>query len=139
MLRSRLRPAEYASCDSPFACAAAPIIARKWLPVVVCHLLKGPKRFSELRRNIPHVSAKVLTENLRFMEGEGMLLREARGEQPVEVWYHLSSRGKDLARVIDAMNSWGKRWLQVPPTLGATDTEARAASADNTNLLIRQW
>ena len=109
-----MRLPEYASCDSPFACAAAPIIARKWLPVVVCHLLNGPKRFSALRRNIPYASAKVLTENLRFMVEEGMLRREVRGEQPVEVWYHLTGRGKDLATVIEAMNSWGEKWLQVP-------------------------
>src|SRR5712692_5793754 len=104
-LLPRLRLPEYASCDSPFACAAAPIIARKWLPVVVCHLLKGPRRFSEIKRNIPYVSAKVLSENLRFMLKEEMILREVRGEQPVEVWYRLSGRGRDLATVIDAMNS----------------------------------
>jgi DNA-binding HxlR family transcriptional regulator len=102
---------EYASCDSPFACAAAPIIARKWVPVVVCHLLNGPKRFSELKRAIPYVSAKVLTENLDFMQDEEMVLREVRSEKSIEVWYHLTSRGSDLATVIKAMNQWGQKWL----------------------------
>jgi DNA-binding HxlR family transcriptional regulator len=106
--------AEYASCDSPYACSAAPIIARKWVPVSVCHLLNGPKRFSDLKRNIPYVSGKVLTDNLRFMQAEGMIVREVRDGQPVEVWYHLTPRGRDLAAVIKAMNKWGQRWLQVP-------------------------
>lgn len=104
--------AEYASCDSPFACAAAPVIARKWVPVVVCHLLHGPKRFGELRKVIPYVSAKVLTENLIFMQEEQMILREVRGEQPVEVWYQLTERGQDLSKVITAMNQWGRKWLR---------------------------
>jgi DNA-binding HxlR family transcriptional regulator len=122
-----VRLPEYASCDSPFACAAAPIIARKWLPVVVCHLLNGPKRFSELKRNIPYVSGKVLTENLRFMLSEEMILREVRGEQPVEVWYHLTGRGKDLATIIKAMNSWGQKWLQIPVGSEAADERDRDA------------
>jgi len=136
--RPRLRLPEYASCDSPFACAASPIIARKWLPVVVCHLLNGPKRFSELKRNIPYVSAKVLAENLRFMAEEEMVLREARGEQPVEVWYRLTSRGRDLAAVINAMNTWGRKWLQVP-----AGSEAAARNLDGksekASPLIAQW
>ena len=109
---------EYASCDSPFACAAAPVIARKWVPIVVCHLLHGPKRFSELRRAIPHVSAKVLTENLDFMQDEQMLLREVRGgQQQVEVWYDLTERGRDLSTVIQAMNRWGEKWLRFPGSM----------------------
>jgi DNA-binding HxlR family transcriptional regulator len=135
-----LRLPEYASCDSPFACAAAPIIARKWLPVVVCHLLNGPKRFSELRRNIPYASAKVLTENLRFMVEEGMILREVRGEQPVEVWYHLTGRGKGLAAVIEAMNSWGEKWLQVPVGSGAADGKEGDARSKKASIpLATQW
>lgn len=106
--------AEYASCDSPYACSAAPVIARKWVPVSVCHLLNGPKRFSDLKRNIPYVSGKVLTDNLRFMQAEGMIVREVRQGQPVEVWYQLTPRGMDLAAVIKAMNTWGRKWLQVP-------------------------
>jgi DNA-binding HxlR family transcriptional regulator len=109
---------EYASCDSPFACAAAPVIARKWVPIVVCHLLHGPKRFSELKRAIPHVSAKVLTENLDFMQDEQMLLREVRGgQQQVEVWYDLTERGRDLSTVIQAMNRWGEKWLRLPGSI----------------------
>ncbi|SRR5712692_8437737 len=138
-LLPRLRLPEYASCDSPFACAAAPVIARKWLPVVVCHLLKGPKRFSELKRNIPNVSAKVLTENLRFMLEEEMVLREVRRQQPVEVWYHLSRRGEDLAMVIDAMNSWGRKWLQIPVGSAAADDEDSDAISKKASPLVTPW
>jgi len=135
-----LRLPEYASCDSPFACAAAPIIARKWLPVVVCHLLNGPKRFSGLKRNIPYASAKVLTENLRFMVEEGMILREVRGEHTIEVWYHLTGRGKDLAAVIKAMNSWGEKWLQIPIDSGAGDGKEGDARSKRASIpLATEW
>ena len=127
---------EYASCDSPFACGAAPVIARKWVPVVTCHLLNGPKRFSELKRAIPYVSAKVLTENLKFMLEEDMLLRDVRGDQPVEVWYHLTSRGRDLDPVIKAMNIWGKKWLAVSSSSqGGLDVRAKKATIP----LASQW
>ena len=125
--------AEYASCDSPYACSAAPIIARKWVPVSVCHLLNGPKRFSDLKRNIPYVSAKVLTDNLRFMQAEGMIIREVLEGQPVEVWYHLTPRGMDLAAVIKEMNKWGQKWLQAPvdakePVVNGKDARPKKAA-----------
>ena len=105
-------PAKYTYCDSPYACAAAPIVARKWVPVIVCHLLHGAKRYGEIRRAVPFLSAKVLTENLQEMEDEGMLQREVRNSQPIEVWYRLTRKGEDLSNVIRAMNSWGERWLR---------------------------
>jgi DNA-binding HxlR family transcriptional regulator len=135
---------EYASCDSPYACAAAPILTRKWLPVIVCHLLQGPKRYGELRRAIPYISAKVLTENLEFMEQEQMLRREVRIAQPVEVWYHLTSRGSDLGAVIKAMNQWGEKWLKVassesgePGELGNNDTESSRKKKTSIPLQVR--
>jgi DNA-binding HxlR family transcriptional regulator len=105
-------PAKYTYCDSPYACAAAPIVARKWVPVIVCHLLHGAKRYGEIRRAVPFLSAKVLTENLQEMEDEGMLQREVKNSQPIEVWYRLTRKGEDLSNVIRAMNSWGERWLR---------------------------
>lgn len=108
-------PANYAYCDSPFACAAAPIISRKWVPVVVCHLLHGPKRYNELKRAIPHLSAKVLTQNLRELENEKILTRRvyknSKASASFEAIYELTNKGKDLSNVIFAMNSWGKKWL----------------------------
>ncbi len=133
---------EYASCDSPFACAAAPLISRKWVPVVVCHLLHGPKRFSELKRAIPHVSAKVLTENLDFLRDEEMLVREEHGgQQQVEVWYRLTERGSDLSTVIQAMNLWGEKWLR--SRVGISRVEDRAGEGKSEKSasipLATQW
>ena len=132
---------DYASCDSPFACAAAPLIARKWVPVVVCHLLHGPKRFSELKRAIPHVSTKVLTENLDFLQDEQMLLREVRGgQEQVEVWYRLTERGNDLSTVIQAMNRWGEKWLRSPGIVYRGSERAGEGNRRSTSIpLATQW
>jgi DNA-binding HxlR family transcriptional regulator len=122
---AELDPVVYQTCDSPYACAAAPIIAKKWFPVIVCHLLRGPKRYSELGRAIPSISGKVLAENLEFMEGEQILSREVRDLQPVEVWYRLTEKGMDLAAVIDAMNLWGERWLRQSSSGGRLDSTSQ--------------
>lgn len=111
----RSDPAIYTFCDSPFACAAAPIISRKWVPVIVCHLLHGSKRYGELRRAVPFLSAKVLTQNLRELETEEILTRQVCDKSSqVEISYELTSKGKDLSHVIQAMNAWGKKWLVDP-------------------------
>jgi DNA-binding HxlR family transcriptional regulator len=112
-------PSAYEYCDSPYACAASAIIARKWVPVIVCHLRDGAKRYNELRRAVPVISAKVLAENLEEMEGNGLLVREVRTGQPVEVWYRLTAKGEDLGGVVRAMNKWGEKWLQrlITPTV----------------------
>ena len=132
---------EYASCDSPFACAAAPVIARKWVPVVVCHLLHGPKRFSELKRAIPHVSAKVLSENLDFLQDEQMLMREVRGgQEQVEVWYQLTERGNDLSAVIQAMNLWGEKWLRFPGSIDRVEDRTGEGKSKGVSIpLASQW
>jgi DNA-binding HxlR family transcriptional regulator len=111
----KIDPANYEYCDSPFACAAAPIISRKWVPVVVCHLLHGPKRYNELKRAIPLLSSKVLTQNLRELEEEKILTRRVykNSTSPsFEAIYELTNKGRDLSSVIFAMNSWGKKWLR---------------------------
>lgn len=132
---------DYASCDSPFACAAAPLIARKWVPVVVCHLLHGPKRFSELKRAIPHVSAKVLAENLDFLRDEQMLIREERGgQEQVEVWYYLTERGSDLSTVIQAMNRWGEKWLRFPGRIDVVEDVAGERKSRGVSIpLATKW
>jgi DNA-binding HxlR family transcriptional regulator len=85
----------------------------------VCHLLHGPKRYSELRRAVPFLSAKVLTQNLRELEAEHILLRQVYDKtRQVEISYELTNKGRDLSHVIQAMNVWGKKWLAIPKLEG---------------------
>ena len=66
-------------------------------------------RFGELQKAIGTISQKVLTNNLRAMEEDGLLTRTVFPEIPPRVEYALTPKGQSLARVIDAMNAWGKK------------------------------
>ena len=73
-------------------------------------LLDGTKRFSELRRSIGNISQKVLTSNLRQLEADGLVHREVYAEVPPRVEYSLTSAGRSLSAVIDALREWGEHY-----------------------------
>lgn len=83
------------------------LIGNKWKLFVMRDLLKGTKRFGELRKSIPDISQKVLTENLRAMEDDGIIIRTVFAEIPPRVEYSLSDLGHTLRPIIDIMETWG--------------------------------
>jgi DNA-binding HxlR family transcriptional regulator len=85
------------------------VIEGKWKPIIVNALKAGPMRFGQLRRQVPEASRKVLTEQLRELERDQIIEREA-SEQPWErVEYRLSAYGRSLVPVLTVMAKWGKR------------------------------
>jgi DNA-binding HxlR family transcriptional regulator len=87
------------------------MISNKWKVEIIWHLLKGKQRFGELRRNVVGISQKVLTDNLRDMEKDGLLKRTIYAEIPPRVEYSLSPLGKSLNKVLDAIGDWGMWYL----------------------------
>lgn len=83
------------------------IIGNKWKILIIRNLLDAPQRFSEIKKTIPGISQKVLTDNLRALESDGLLVREVFAEVPPRVVYSLSELGKTLKPVLDAMGDWG--------------------------------
>ena len=83
------------------------IIGNKWKILIIRNLLSAPQRFSEIKKTIPGISQKVLTDNLRALESDGLLIREVFAEVPPRVVYSLSELGKTLKPVLDAMGDWG--------------------------------
>lgn len=83
------------------------LIGNKWKLFVMRDLLKGTKRFGELRKSIPDISQKVLTENLRAMEDDGIIVRTVFAEVPPRVEYSLSDLGNTLRPIIEVMETWG--------------------------------
>lgn len=75
-------------------------------------LLTGTKRFSELHKAIVGISQKVLTQNLRKMEEDGIVTREVFAEVPPKVEYSLSELGDSLRPIIDSMITWGTDYIQ---------------------------
>lgn len=83
------------------------LIGNKWKLLILRNLLTGPNRFGELRRTIPGISQKVLTDNLRSMEQDGIVIRTVYAEMPPHVEYKLSDLGNTMRPIISAMEKWG--------------------------------
>ena len=83
------------------------VIGGRWKVPIIWHLFSGTKRFSELRRAMPDVTQKMLTQQLRELEADGIVNRKVYAEVPPKVEYSLTDAGASLKPVIDAMCKWG--------------------------------
>lgn len=85
------------------------LIGGLWTPNIIWHLSGGTRRFSELRRDIPEISAKVLAARLREMSDYGVISRSIMPTSPPSVEYQLTDLGRELMPAIKAIVSVGKR------------------------------
>lgn len=92
--------------DCPVA-TTVQLIGNKWKLLIIRDLLDAPKRFTELLHSIPAISKKVLTDNLRALEEDGLIEREVFAEVPPRVVYSLSDLGLTLRPLLDEMKNWG--------------------------------
>lgn len=83
------------------------MLGGKWKLHIVFHLMKGTKRFSELRRAIPDVTQQMLTAQLRELEADGVIARTVYPVVPPKVEYALTVLGAKLRTVTDALENWG--------------------------------
>jgi len=83
-------------------------IGNKWKPVILVQLFDGPVRFGKLRLFIPSISQKILTQQLRELEGDGLIIRSSYREKVPRVEYEISEKGRTLEPVLQAMFDWGK-------------------------------
>lgn len=86
------------------------LIGDKWKVLILRDLLPGTKRFGELKKSVGGVSQKVLTAQLRDMEGNGLVHREVYAEVPPRVEYSLTELGKSLKPILDSMSAWGEEY-----------------------------
>lgn len=87
--------------------AALAVIAGKWKATIIWALHARPLRFGELRRAVPGISEKILFEQLRELEAEGVVHREAFAEVPPRVEYSLTPSGSTLNAAVHALAEWG--------------------------------
>jgi DNA-binding HxlR family transcriptional regulator len=87
------------------------LIGGRWKPAILWWLLESgkPLRFKILRQNMPRTSQKVLTQQLRELERDGLVKREMFPEMPVRVEYSLTSFGKKLRPVLRVLDSWSRK------------------------------
>ena len=86
------------------------LIGNKWKLLIIRDLMSGTKRFGELRKSLTGISQRVLTENLRAMENDGLLTRTVFAEVPPRVEYSLNKTGLSLQPIIMSMADWGRRY-----------------------------
>lgn len=84
------------------------LIGSKWKLLILRNLLVRPWRFNELRASLDGISQKVLTNSLREMEADGIVIRTVFPEVPPRVEYSLSELGETMRPVLDAMQRWGE-------------------------------
>jgi len=89
----------------------AEVISGKWTLLIIRDLFSGVKRFNQLERSLHGISPKTLSERLRSLEEEGIIIRQTFAEVPPRVEYSLTEKGHDLVGVIESMRGFGKRWL----------------------------
>ena len=97
--------------DCPVA-TTVQLIGNKWKLLILRNLLARPWRFNELRKSLDGISQKVLTESLRSMESDGIIVRTVYAEVPPRVEYSLSELGETLRPILDAMQAWGQEYRE---------------------------
>lgn len=84
------------------------VIGGKWKCVILCHLTHGKKRTSELKKLMPNITQKMLTQQLRELEDDGVINRISYNQVPPKVEYELSEYGKSLQSILDSLCAWGE-------------------------------
>ena len=102
-------------CKSTFTCpveATIQLIGGKYKAVILWHLMNDTLRYSELHRKIPKATDKMLAQQLRELERDGLISRMVYPVVPPKTEYSLTDFGKSLAPILDAMCDWGTEYLQ---------------------------
>jgi DNA-binding HxlR family transcriptional regulator len=88
------------------------VLGGKWKILILWHLRDQPKRFSELKRLIPEISEKILIQQLRDLEKDGIISRRDYAELPPKVDYSFTEYGKSLKPVLRMLCNWGEEHLK---------------------------
>ncbi|MGH3501029.1 MAG: winged helix-turn-helix transcriptional regulator [Nocardioidaceae bacterium] len=102
-----MQPRIATASDDCMVEAATEVLGGKWKLVILRHLLPGTRRFGELRRAIPGVTARMLTRQLRELEADGLVQRTVYAQVPPKVEYSLTPIGASLREITDRLEEWG--------------------------------
>jgi len=103
------------SCVPGFSCgldATLRVIAGKWKPLIIYFLIQGPNRYGELKRAVRGVSDKMLIQQLKELEADGIVTRNDYREVPPRVDYTLTPLGHSLAEALTPLCNWGSENME---------------------------
>jgi len=90
---------------------AVEILSKRWNALIINQLMSGSQRFCTINSSMP-ISGRLLSERLKELEYEGIVLREVFPEVPVRVEYSLTDKGFALQNVFKEINQWAQEWVQ---------------------------
>lgn len=89
---------------------AIELIGKRWTGAIVCALTERAMRYGELRKAVPGLSDRLLSQRLRELEEEGLVERQVEAGTPVRVTYSLTEAGQQLDPALQELKAWAKRW-----------------------------
>ena len=89
------------------------VVGGKWKASILWHLAGTTMRFSDLQRQFSQITRKMLTQQLRELESDGLVHREVYPQVPPKVAYSLTEKGKTIIPILNQMCAWGKEYLRV--------------------------
>lgn len=90
--------------------SAFELLGKRWTGLIIRTLLNKQNRFSDIQEAIPNMSARMLTERLKELEKQRIILRKVYPETPVRIEYELTEKGRDLQRSMDEIQKWAEKW-----------------------------
>lgn len=122
------------SAFCPIYHRAIELIGGRWTGAIVRAVLSGRSRFSDIAEAIPGLSGRMLSDRLKTLEAEGIVVRTVYPEIPVRVEYRLTEKGQALAGVVAAVTEWAAVWGldagQAPADAAATERCGASAECD---------
>jgi DNA-binding HxlR family transcriptional regulator len=108
--------------------ASIKVMSGKWKVQILWHLSFAPLRFAELRRKLHRISEKVLTEQLRQLEHDRVVVRSVLASVPPQVTYSLDEAGKKLVPMMESLCDWGSEHFNMEPSLPRSRPTLEAAA-----------
>lgn len=90
---------------------AIELIGKRWTGAILTAMTQGASRFCEIREAIPGISDRLLTERLRELEDNAIVVRDVTNDRPPQVSYQLTEKGKALGPVLDSVSQWAETWF----------------------------
>ena len=111
------------TCIDPNRCPierTLKVIGGRWKSLILFHLRTSPRRFNELRRLMPGVTQRMLTQHLRELEADGIVHRHVKERVPPHVEYSFTDKGRTLLPILSAMSVWGYAEIERSAAVAST-------------------
>lgn len=92
---------------------AVELVGRRWTGAILRAMLAGNTRFSDIAAAVPRLSDRLLSERLKELVAEGLIERTVEGDGHLRVEYQLTSKGQELAPVIESLSAWAEVWVEL--------------------------